>query len=84
MRANALWNMNPVVFIDDDPMKARRWIMGVPVRGTIDDLEGAMQRYAIDEVILSSLAINGSVEHRIREVCVQLDRPVRRLHIEIR
>jgi UDP-GlcNAc:undecaprenyl-phosphate/decaprenyl-phosphate GlcNAc-1-phosphate transferase len=84
MRANALWNMNPVAFIDDDPMKARRWIMGVPVRGTIDDLEGAMQRYAIDEVILSSPAINGSVEHRIRELCGQLDRPVRRLHIEIR
>jgi UDP-GlcNAc:undecaprenyl-phosphate GlcNAc-1-phosphate transferase len=84
MRANALWNMNPVAFIDDDPMKARRWIMGVPVRGTIADLEVAMQRYAIDEVVLSSRAINGSVEHRIREVCGQLDRPVRRLHMEIR
>jgi UDP-GlcNAc:undecaprenyl-phosphate GlcNAc-1-phosphate transferase len=84
MRANALWNMNPVAFIDDDPMKARRWIMGVPVRGTIDDLERAMQRYAIDEVILSSPAINGSVEHRIREVCGHLERPVRRLHIDIR
>ncbi len=33
MRANTQWNMNPVAFIDDDPMKARRWIMGVPVRG---------------------------------------------------
>jgi UDP-GlcNAc:undecaprenyl-phosphate GlcNAc-1-phosphate transferase len=84
MRANPRWNMNPVVFLDDDPMKAKRWIMGVPVRGTIDDLLGAMQRYGIDEVILSSPAINGSVEHRIREVCGQLERPVRRLHMEIR
>ena len=84
MRANALWNMNPVAFLDDDPMKARRWIMGVPVRGTIDDLERALQRYAIEEVILSSPAINGSVEHRIREVCGHLERPVRRLHMEIR
>ena len=39
MRANPHWNMNPIAFIDDDPMKAHRWIMGVPVRGTIDDLE---------------------------------------------
>jgi UDP-GlcNAc:undecaprenyl-phosphate GlcNAc-1-phosphate transferase len=84
MRANALWNMNPVAFIDDDPMKAGRWIMGVPVRGTIADLELAMERYAVEEVILSSPAINGNVEHRIREVCGQLDRPVRRLHMEIR
>jgi UDP-GlcNAc:undecaprenyl-phosphate GlcNAc-1-phosphate transferase len=84
MRANSLWNMNPVAFIDDDPMKARRWIMGVPVRGTIDDLEHAMHRYAIDEVILSSPSINGNVEKRIRQVCGHLERPVRRLHMEIR
>jgi UDP-GlcNAc:undecaprenyl-phosphate GlcNAc-1-phosphate transferase len=84
MRANALWNMNPVAFIDDDPMKAHRWIMGVPVRGALDDLEHTLRRYSVDEVILSSPAINGSVEHRIREVCGHLERPVRRLHMEIR
>jgi UDP-GlcNAc:undecaprenyl-phosphate GlcNAc-1-phosphate transferase len=84
MRANALWNMNPVAFIDDDPMKKRRWIMGVPVRGTLDDLEETMQQYSVDEIVLSSPAINGSVEHRIREVCARLERPVRRLHMEIR
>ena len=84
MRANTLWNMNPVAFIDDDPMKAHRWIMGIPVRGTLDGLEAAIRRYAVDEVILSSPSINGKVEHRIREVCAGLDRPVRRLHMDIR
>ena len=44
MRANAHWNMNPVAFIDDDPMKAHRWIVGVPVRGPLADLERTMQR----------------------------------------
>jgi FlaA1/EpsC-like NDP-sugar epimerase len=39
MRANARWNMNPIAFIDDDPGKVRRWIMGVQVRGTLDELE---------------------------------------------
>jgi len=84
MRANPDWNMNPVAFIDDDPMKAKRWIGGVPVRGALEQFEAAMQRYQIDEVVLSSPAINGSVERRIREVCVRLERPVRRLHMEIR
>ena len=83
MRANTAWNMNPVVFIDDDPAKARRWIGGVPVRGTIDGLEAALQRYAVDEVVLSSPSINGSVEQRVREVCARLERPVRRLRMEI-
>ena len=42
-----------------------------------------MQQYGVDEVILSSAAINGSVEPRIREICARSDRPVRRLHMEI-
>jgi len=84
MRANTMWNMNPVAFIDDDPMKARHWIMGVRVRGTLDDLEETMRRCAVDEVVLSSPSINGSVEHRIREICARMERPVRRLHMDIR
>jgi hypothetical protein len=42
-----------------------------------------MRRLEIEEVVLSSPSINGSVEHRIREVCEVLKRPVRRLHMEI-
>ena len=71
MRANQHWHMNPVGFLDDDPAKAHRWIAGVPVRGTIDDLERVLRHYAVDEVVLSSPAINGSVEARIRAVCAR-------------
>jgi UDP-GlcNAc:undecaprenyl-phosphate GlcNAc-1-phosphate transferase len=83
MRANTAWNMNPVAFIDDDAAKVHRWIVGVPVRGSIDNLETIMGQYGVDEVILSSRAINGSVESRIREICARANRPVRRLHMEI-
>ena len=31
MRANNDWQMNPVGFLDDDPIKQRRWILGLPV-----------------------------------------------------
>jgi hypothetical protein len=84
MRANARWNMNPIAFIDDDPGKVRRWIMGVQVRGTLDELEATMRRYSVDEVVLSSPSINGKVEHRIREICTRMERPVRRLRMELR
>jgi hypothetical protein len=42
-----------------------------------------MRRYKVDEVILSSPSINGSIEHTIREVCTALDCKVRRLHMSI-
>jgi len=84
MRANTLWNMNPVAFIDDDPLKTHRWIMGVQVRGTVDELEGTIRRCDADEVILSSPSIDGDIEQRIRDLCTRLSRPVRRLYMDIR
>jgi UDP-GlcNAc:undecaprenyl-phosphate GlcNAc-1-phosphate transferase len=83
MRANQHWHMNPVGFLDDDPAKAHRWIAGVPVRGTLDDLERVLHRYSVDEVVLSSPAINGSVEARVRDVCGVEERKVRRFSMEI-
>jgi hypothetical protein len=72
--ANTAWKMNPVAFIDDDAAKAHRWIVGVRVRGCIDNLEATMRQYGVDEVILSSRAINGNVETRIREICTRTNR----------
>ena len=83
MRANPAWKMNPVGFIDDDPMKAHRWIVGVPVRGSIDELEHTLRRCSVDEVVLSSPSINGKLEVRIRDICTRLERPVRRLDMKI-
>jgi UDP-GlcNAc:undecaprenyl-phosphate GlcNAc-1-phosphate transferase len=84
MRANDQWRMNPVAFIDDDPLKQHRWIVGVPVRGSLDALEDVLRRYAADEVIVSTPAVNGAVEQQVRDVCATLDRPVRRFQMEIR
>jgi UDP-GlcNAc:undecaprenyl-phosphate GlcNAc-1-phosphate transferase len=83
MRANPDWQMNPVAFIDDDPMKTHRWITGVPVRGALSQLEPTLRRYAIDEVILSSPKINGPIEHQIRDVCADIQLPVKRLNMQI-
>ncbi len=84
MRANAHWNMNPVAFIDDDAAKTNAWIGGVPVRGSFLDLEATLEKYDVDEVILSSPSVNGSREHDIRSLCARLGRSVRRFQMEIR
>ncbi len=83
LRANPAWNMNPVAFVDDDPMKARRWINGVPVRGGFERFEELLERESIDEVVISSPAINGTREQQIRALCAARDLAVRRLHLEI-
>jgi UDP-GlcNAc:undecaprenyl-phosphate GlcNAc-1-phosphate transferase len=83
IRANPQWSMNPVAFIDDDPTKAHRWIMGVPVRGALTALDETLRKYKVDEVILSSPSINGSIECTIREVCAAHECRVRRLNMSI-
>ena len=83
MRANREWLLNPVGFLDDDPTKQLRWILGVPVRGGLEHLEASLKRDRVDEVILSSTAINGRVEDEIRSRCREREVTVRRLHLEI-
>jgi UDP-GlcNAc:undecaprenyl-phosphate GlcNAc-1-phosphate transferase len=83
MRANPDWNLNPVAFIDDNPMKARKWIVGVPVRGGLVDLERTLSELEVDEVILSSPAIEADVEQQIRRTCNFHAKSVRRFHMAI-
>jgi UDP-GlcNAc:undecaprenyl-phosphate GlcNAc-1-phosphate transferase len=83
MRANPDWNMNPVAFLDDDPMKARRWIVGVPVRGGLGQLERTLVDDEVDDVILSTPAIDDLVEQQIRRVCNLHATAVRRFHMSI-
>jgi len=83
MRANPDWNMNPVAFIDDDPLKARRWIVGVPVRGGLGQLERTLTERDADEVILSSPTIDDETERQIRHICNIHGKSVRRFHMAI-
>ena len=83
MRANGDWQCNPVCFLDDDPAKQQRWILGLPVRGGVGDLESSLQRDGVEEIILSSKSINGTVESQIRGTCDRLGVVVRRLYLDI-
>jgi FlaA1/EpsC-like NDP-sugar epimerase len=83
MRANPQWSMNPVGFIDDDPTKVHRWIMGVPVRGALSELEETLRKYRVDEVILSSPSIMAASNARSGTCGATRDCKVRRLNMSI-
>jgi FlaA1/EpsC-like NDP-sugar epimerase len=83
MLANPALERKPVAFLDDNQARHAQRIMGVPVRGSLEDLDRIIRKLRVDEVLLSSPSINGAVEARVREVCAQRDVAVRRLHFEI-
>ncbi len=84
MRANRGWNLQPIAFLDDDPYKRNRLILGVPVRGGVDDLDRIIRAHRIDEIIISTHKVNGTVETSIRLLSDANGVQVRRLHLEIR
>lgn len=55
----------PVAFLDDDAAKHHHKLLGVPVIGPLKDLEGIVQRVAVDEVIIALPTAPGRV---VREV----------------
>jgi UDP-GlcNAc:undecaprenyl-phosphate/decaprenyl-phosphate GlcNAc-1-phosphate transferase len=83
MLANPHSGRNPVAFVDDNPAIRARRIVGVPVRGSIEELGAMVSRMRIEEVVLSSPDITAATETRVREICAAHAVPVRRLHMDI-
>ena len=47
-------NLNPVGFLDEDPFKHGRQILGLRVLGSLQDLEPTINKYAVRGLLLSS------------------------------
>jgi UDP-GlcNAc:undecaprenyl-phosphate GlcNAc-1-phosphate transferase len=84
MLANDAWGRTPVAFIDDDGSKRLRRLVGVPVRGTAADLPRLIEKLDLEEVLISSPAIDAAAESRVRAICAPRAVAVRRLFLDIR
>ncbi len=84
LQANEDEDRVPVAFVDDDQAKQARRLVGIAVRGTAEDLVWLLERHRIQEVIISTPAIGGDVEARVRAVCEPRGVTVARLFYEIR
>jgi UDP-GlcNAc:undecaprenyl-phosphate GlcNAc-1-phosphate transferase len=84
MRANPTWNMRPVGFLDDDPLKRGRYVMGVLVQGALEELPRVLGNHEVDEIVISSPSIDAAREHAIRRAGDAAGKSVRRLFLDIR
>jgi UDP-GlcNAc:undecaprenyl-phosphate GlcNAc-1-phosphate transferase len=84
MLANEAWGRTPVAFVDDDVAKRARRFVGVPVRGDSNELEQIIARYGIEEVLISSPAVDGEAEARVRAACAPRSDEDRRLFLDIK
>jgi FlaA1/EpsC-like NDP-sugar epimerase len=76
---NADLGLNPVGFVDDDPLKQRLRINGVRVRGTTLELPQILDDAEPDEVIIAIPSAPGELRMRVVTACRERGIPVRTL-----
>ena len=58
-------DMIPVCALDDDPNKIKRYVSGIKVVGTTDEVEYYAKKYGVQEIIISMPSADKSVIRRI-------------------
>jgi FlaA1/EpsC-like NDP-sugar epimerase len=69
MQRNPQANLNPVGFVDDDPVKQKQEIHGTPVIGKLDDLARLIDLKKVDEVIIAIPSAPGQVVRMVADIC---------------
>ncbi len=59
--------MLPVAFLDDDLSKQNQRILGIPVKGTIEELSGIVKKMEIDEILIAMPSESGETIRKVVE-----------------
>jgi len=65
MLSDRSYHYRPVGLIDDDPVKRRRRIHGVPVVGRIDDIAALVDRLVVHEILIAIPSASNVLKQRI-------------------
>lgn len=84
LRNNRRYEHRPLGFLDDDPVKAGKRIMGVPVLGTLADLPELIARFKPDAVIISTSKLDVDRLARIKAACFESGTPLLQLDFRVR
>lgn len=74
-------NYNPVCVIDDNPSKTSGLIQGVPIVGTREDIEDAVFKYGVKEIIIAIPSATPTELRELVEVCNKTKARVKRLPV---
>ena len=69
MQRNPGLGMDPVGFLDDDPVKIGKRIYGIPVLGALSQLAETVKARRIDEVIIAMPRASGAVVRVVAAAC---------------
>lgn len=65
MLSDSGYNSKPVAFVDDDPVKRKMKIHGIPVVGRIVDIKTAADRFGVHEIVVAIPSASTAVKQAI-------------------
>ncbi|MFH1148742.1 MAG: nucleoside-diphosphate sugar epimerase/dehydratase [Pseudomonadota bacterium] len=71
IRDNARLKYDVLGFLDDDPQKLNKLIHGVPVLGSIREMDGLIREKKIEEILIAIPSATGRQMKRIVDLCEQ-------------
>lgn len=69
LQKNTELNLNPVGFLDDNPVKQRQQIHGIPVIGVVTEMGKVLEQKRIDEVIIAIPSAGGKTIRMVADIC---------------
>ena len=79
LNKNSKSNGYPVLFVDDDPQKINRRLLGLPILGPSKNIEYLIDKYHIDEVIVAIANIPIKKLSELLDVIAKTNTPVKRV-----
>ncbi len=65
MLSDSGYNSKPVAFVDDDPVKRKMNIHGIPVAGKIVDIKAVAERFGVHEIVVAIPSASTAVKQAI-------------------
>jgi len=75
-RTNRGLDWNVVGFLDDDRDKQRTSVHGMPVLGGVDQLPGVLEEHRVEQVVVSTSALDAGRRAELRRRCAEAGIPV--------
>ena len=69
LQKNPQVNLIPIGFLDDNPVKMKQQIHGIPVIGSLNDLAKVLDNRRVDEVIIAIPSAPGKVIRLVSDIC---------------
>jgi len=69
LQKNSELHLNPVGFLDDNPVKQGQQIHGIPVIGNLNDMGKVLEQKRIEEVIIAIPSSGGKTIRMVADIC---------------